>query len=76
MLSISRKTLTPSEQVDHVWHLHIQHNQHYEEQLSKIMKNFLHHNPTEGGDEQQGHWNDVYGQTLKFYEKVFREKAP
>lgn len=40
------------------------------------MKNFLHHNPTEGGDEQQGIYNDIYGDTLKFYEKIFGEKAP
>lgn len=34
------------------------------------------HSPTAGGSSEGEKWEDIYGQTLEFYEEVFEEAAP
>ncbi len=69
--------VTPSDQVDQAWHLHLAYTQSYWDDLcGTILKKPLHHNPTEGGQEQRAHFKDQYERTLESYRKVFGEEPP
>lgn len=74
--------LTPSEQTDQVWHLHMSYFDHYHYHMNVLFKTqkqpgrILHHNPTEGGDSQAQKWDDCYKKTLDFYQTVFEQEPP
>ena len=46
---VSDKPVTPSDQVDQVWHLHLVYTHHYWGDFSTILGKNLHHGPTKGG---------------------------
>lgn len=69
--------VTPSDQVDQAWHLHLAYTQSYWDDLcGTILKKPLHHNPTEGGPEQKARFIDQYERTLESYRRIFGEEAP
>lgn len=69
--------VTPSDQVDQVWHLHLLYTQSYwEEFCAKILQTSLHHYPTKGGHQERGKFNDWYSSTLRSYETIFQQSAP
>jgi hypothetical protein len=69
--------VTPSDQVDQVWHLHLLYTRSYwEEFCPKVLQTSLHHNPTKGGQQERGKFNDWYSGTLLSYEKVFQQRPP
>ncbi|MBL1178666.1 glycine-rich domain-containing protein [Pantanalinema sp. GBBB05] len=69
--------VTPSDQVDQVWHLHLTYTRSYwEEFCSKVLQTPLHHDPTQGGQAENQKFDDWYNKTLESYERFFRTKPP
>ena len=68
------RPVTPSDDVDEAWHLHLTYTRHYWDELcGRILGKPLHHDPTVGGAAQQAHFKDQYQATLARYEAVFGE---
>lgn len=75
--SITNKSLTPSDQVDQVWHLHLTYTKSYWINLCRnILKTELHHGPTKGGETEIKKYKDQYQHTLNIYKKEFNELPP
>ncbi len=69
--------VTPSDQVDQVWHLHLLYTRSYwDEFCRKALRQDLHHGPTVGGTEAREQYTDWYGKTLEAYAKTFGTAAP
>jgi uncharacterized protein (TIGR04222 family) len=69
--------VTPSDQVDQVWHLHLVYTRSYwEEFCPNVLGMPLHHGPTLGGDSEHHKFNDWYNKTLASYEHFFGQKPP
>lgn len=68
---------TPSDQVDQAWHLHLSYTDSYWNRLcSQVIGIQIHHNPTEGGEEENDKFDEWYNRTLETYREVFGENAP
>ncbi|MDR2214171.1 MAG: hypothetical protein LBE21_11190 [Pseudomonadales bacterium] len=66
--------VTPSDQVDQVWHLHMLYSWHYWHELcGAALTQPLHHQPTKGGASESSKYNDWYGRTLDSYRRYFGE---
>jgi uncharacterized protein (TIGR04222 family) len=69
--------VTPSDQVDQAWHLHLSYTRSYwQEFCPKVLQTSLHHNPTSGGLSEQLKFNDWYGRTLVSYQQFFGQVPP
>ncbi|MGI9241573.1 MAG: TIGR04222 domain-containing membrane protein [Verrucomicrobiales bacterium] len=69
--------VTPSDQVDQAWHLHMIYTKSYWDEFCKgILGSPLHHSPTKGGGTEQGKFIDWYAKTLESYREHFGEEAP
>ena len=74
---ISKSNLTPSDQVDQAWHLHLTYTKSYWSDLCKnILKSELHHGPTKGGTKEQNKYSEQYLTTLNLYKEEFNEDPP
>ncbi|MWB96316.1 hypothetical protein GON26_18290 [Flavobacterium sp. GA093] len=77
LLTIADHPLTPSDQVDQVWHLHLLYTQSYwEDFCGDILKRKIHHGPTKGGDTEKSKFTDWYDKTKQLYLEVFKNQAP
>jgi hypothetical protein len=66
--------VTPSDEVDQVWHLHLLYSQHYWETLCRdTLEMPLHHGPTRGGAEEGQKYHSWYDSTLASYGRYFGE---
>ncbi len=64
--------MTPSEEVDEVWHLHLTYSRDYwEVWCARVLRVPLHHDPSRGGQDQQRFFRDRYAETLAAYEARF-----
>jgi uncharacterized protein (TIGR04222 family) len=69
--------VSPSEQVDQAWHLHLTYTRSYWDGLCRdLLGRPLHHGPTKGGAAEQAKFIDLYNQTLASYERIFGEPPP
>jgi len=69
--------VTPSEQVDQAWHLHMVYTKSYWHGLCRdVLGRELHHSPTTGGAEEDGKFADWYGKTLESYTRLFGNSPP
>ncbi|MEG4278389.1 TIGR04222 domain-containing membrane protein [Microcoleus sp. MON1_C1] len=69
--------VTPSDQVDQVWHLHLVYTRSYwDEFCPNVLGKALHHGPTRGGGSEHDKFNDWYNKTLASYEHFFGQKPP
>lgn len=69
--------VTPSDQVDQVWHLHLAYTQSYWINLCEgILKRHLHHGPTKGGRDEDEKYYDWYSRTLASYRQTFGHHPP
>jgi uncharacterized protein (TIGR04222 family) len=74
---IAGHPVTPSDQVDQVWHLHLTYSRSYwEDFCPNVLQMPLHHEPTQGGESEQTKFQDWYGKTLSSYEVAFGQKPP
>lgn len=68
--------VTPSIEVDQVWHLHLIYSEFYWEDFAKGMPVKPHHGPTRGGNDEDNKFIDWYAKTLESYEQIFGNKPP
>lgn len=69
--------LTPSEDVDEVWHLHLIYTQDYWGRFcGETLKRPIHHGPTQGGAAEDSRYMDCYRRTLEIYEREFGPPPP
>ncbi len=69
--------VTPSEEVDQAWHMHLTYTRSYWERLCRdLLGRPLHHTPTQGGAEESRKYRALYEQTLASYRTAFGEKPP
>jgi len=64
--------VTPSDEVDQVWHLHLTYSRDYWERFCPtVLRAPLHHGPTAGGARERARYFEQYARTLKSYAAVF-----
>lgn len=64
--------VTPSDQVDQAWHLHLTYTRDYWERFCpEVLGRPFHHGPTAGGREEGHRYFTQYAETLRSYERVF-----
>lgn len=74
---VARHPVTPSDEVDQAWHLHLCYTRSYWDELcGKVLGRPLHHGPTKGGGSERRKFDDWYRQTLESYEEFFGEAPP
>lgn len=77
LICISHQTLTPSEEVDQAWHLHLIYTYSYWEEFCKdVLKRPIHHGPTKGGKSERQKFDTFYNNTLHLYETTFGHMPP
>ena len=69
--------VTPSDQVDQAWHLHLTYSRNYwDDFCPNVLKQSLHHDPTRGGEAEGEKFDSWYTETLASYEHFFDEVPP
>ncbi len=69
--------VTPSDEVDQAWHLHMLYTWSYwKDFCGEVLRKPLHHGPTKGGDSERDKFHDWYTRTLESYRKFFNEAPP
>jgi hypothetical protein len=77
LLIITNHPLTPSDQVDQVWHLHLLYTQSYwEDFCENTIKRKIHHGPTKGGPTEKSKYTNYYEKTKELYFEVFKTETP
>lgn len=74
LMQFTKASLTPSDEVDLVWHFHMANSKSYHAMGKEIFGKFIHHNPTQGGEQENQKFNEWYNYTLFLYEKVLGSK--
>ena len=70
-------SVTPSDEVDQVWHLHLQYTREYWNRFCPdVLGQPLHHDPTNGGRMEDDKFENWYECTLASYRRLFRENPP
>jgi uncharacterized protein (TIGR04222 family) len=69
--------VSPSEDVDQAWHLHLTYSENYWKVFCpEILGKPFHHQPTKGGVTERHKFEDWYARTLESYEKFFGAPPP
>ncbi|OMJ65307.1 hypothetical protein SteCoe_38520 [Stentor coeruleus] len=76
MLYFTNDPLTPSEEVDQVWHTHQCMTIEYKNFCSTIFNKFIYHTPTVGGESESTKHVNLYDITIEFYCFLFKESPP
>jgi hypothetical protein len=72
LAATSDTPVTPSEEVDEVWHAHLTYSRDYwQSWCGEALRAPLHHDPTPGGREAQAVYRAQYARTLALYEERF-----
>ena len=77
LICIADHPLTPSDQVDQVWHLHLIYTESYWVDLCQntLGKN-IQHGPTRGGKQEKIKYEDLYEKTKALYQSIFGYNPP
>ena len=74
---VAGHVVTPSEDVDQVWHLHLVYTRDYWGPFcQEVLGRPLHHGPTLGGASESTRYNAQYRQTLETYTAAFDTEPP
>lgn len=74
---ITATGVTPSDQVDQAWHLHLTYTKSYWIDLCKnTLDKEIHHNPTKGGTSEATKFDTFYSQTKEDYKAIFQVEPP
>ena len=77
LICISTGPLTPSDQIDQVWHLHLIYTQSYWNSMCRdVLNRDIHHGPTKGGTAEKQKYANCYQNTLDLYKKIFGYEPP
>lgn len=74
---VAEHPVSPSEDVDQAWHLHLTYSENYWKVFCpQVLGKSLHHQPTRGGEAEHDKFEDWYARTLQSYQRVFGEAPP
>ena len=76
MVYFSKFTLTPSEEIDHVWHNHQFLTVEYRNFCISVFGKLVLHTPTTGGQQENLKYIEVYQATIEYYKFLFNENVP
>lgn len=77
LINIADHPLTPSDQVDQVWHLHLIYTESYwVDFCQNTMNRNIHHGPTKGGGAEREKYVNWYEKTKELYQLKFNEAPP
>ena len=69
--------VTPSEDVDQAWHLHLAYTRDYWQTFCReVLRTPLHHGPTRGGSAEADRYDEQYRRTLAAYAATFDAPPP
>lgn len=69
--------VTPSDEVDQAWHLHLVYSRSYWNDMCRdTIGRPIHHGPTKGGNAERAKYKDNYANTLECYRKHFESEPP
>ena len=74
LMAVSDHPVTPSVEVDQVWHLHLIYTRQYWDDFAKHMPFEPHHGPTKGGSQEREKFIEWYSKTLESYKNIFGQK--
>lgn len=74
---VTKTGVTPSDQVDQAWHLHLTYTKSYWIDFCKnTLEKEIHHNPTKGGKSEATKFDDFYSKTKEDYKTLFEKEPP
>lgn len=74
---VSGHPVSPSEAVDHAWHLHLLYTRSYWHDLCRDILGYdFHHQPSTGGPNESRKFADWYSGTLESYRRHFHREPP
>jgi hypothetical protein len=77
LICVSNQPLTPSDEVDQVWHLHLLYTHSYwDEFCDNIILKRIHHGPTRGGNNEKQKFTNWYLRTIELYKINFKQNPP
>ncbi len=77
LICIAPHPLTPSDQIDQVWHLHLIYTRSYWNEFCKtVLEQEVHHGPTKGGKKEGEKFSGWYEKTKEFYHREFGHEPP
>lgn len=77
LICVGNHPLTPSDQVDQVWHLHLLYTQSYWIDFCKnTIGREIHHGPTKGGKQEGDKFTNWYEKTKETYKNLFGHNPP
>lgn len=77
LTQVAGHPVTPSDEVDQVWHLHLVYTRSYWEDLcGSTLEQPLHHGPTRGGTRETAKFENWYARTLASYHHWFGVNPP
>jgi len=77
LIIVTGEPMTPSDQVDQVWHLHLIYTRSYwEDFCQNILGTKIHHGPTKGGNQEKLKYRELYEGTKKKYLELFEKEPP
>ena len=77
LICVSNQPLTPSDEVDQVWHLHLLYTHSYWiEMCDRLLNKQIHHGPTKGRQSESLKFTDWYLRTIELYKVNFGELPP
>ncbi|MFT4602885.1 MAG: hypothetical protein ACI857_003072 [Arenicella sp.] len=77
LLCCTNGPLTPSDQVDQAWHLHLIYTQSYwRDFCDGVLKREIHHGPTKGGSDEKDKYSDLYQRSKDRYLEEFETDPP
>ncbi len=70
-------SVTPSDEVDQAWHLHLIYTRSYWDGFcGRVLGRAFHHGPTRGGADESAKFHDWYEATLVSYQSTFGSPPP
>jgi hypothetical protein len=77
LICIAPHPLTPSDEVDQVWHLHLLYTRSYWDDFCRcVLEREIHHGPTKGGKQEKEKFTDWYDKTKQLYSETFGHAPP
>ena len=74
---VANHPVTPSDQVDQAWHLHLTYTKSYWDKFcGQVLETPFHHGPTRGGTDEACKFERWYQNTLESYSRFFGHKPP
>ena len=73
----TKQPMTPSDEVDQAWHLHLLYTESYWDDMCRDLLGLkINHGPTKGGGSEKAKYWELYERTKTCYREVFEHEPP